>query len=80
MVDGGWWDTALQKFSVLHKQPNKPCEGSFLAVSPTKCCQINSRHQFPSCWRFSVCWLLVSYHQIHLKSTHAIVDTRQPTK
>ena len=31
---GGGWDTALQIFSELHEWPNKPYQGSFLAVNP----------------------------------------------
>ena len=77
---GGGWDTALQIFYQTHEQPNRPYQGSFLAVNPTKCCQFNSWHRYPPCWTFSASWPLVSQHQGHLKSTHALADARQATE
>ena len=32
----------LQNFYQSHEWLNRPCQGSFLAVNPTKCCQFNS--------------------------------------
>ena len=41
---------------------------------------LTSTYVYPSCWRLLAGWFLVSSHQFHLVSTHALVDTKQATE